>query len=363
MPVKNASNDDWRNDPITDRQRDLIEEKGFDAPNTKGEASDLISEILSREDKATESQIRRLEFYGIYGDFSKKEAMELIEKNKPLHDEDEYQEWKKIVCKIDPPIKPIQQPSETGAPSSTVKKDSPWIMGALRGLVYAFRIATGIFITILALAAFSESFFAFGMFLVSAFLAFPFLSKKLRWGFVAKWLIFAGCFFAATILFANSSNKKIAKVEIRHDPAGPVKDQGTIQTTPAAASSIQVDWNKYAEEFKKKLREDGGLVSKVNKIDVSMDNEKSSVKAVLSPEELNNFSKIGPLKKTIDVLLEGLVVLQVQFAKEKNLSIKGRFFAAYLHIAEDGILNPVRFKKLGMASYNPNTDSVDINYK
>ena len=363
MPAKNASNDDWRNDPITERQRDLIEEKGLDAPNTRGEASDLISEFLSREDKATEGQIRRLEFYGIYGDFSKKEAMNLIEKNKPLHDEDEYQEWKKIVCKIDNPIEPIQQTTETGAPSSTVKKNSHWIIGFLRGLVYAFRIAIGIFIIILALAAFSESFFAFGMFLVSAFLAFPFLSKKLKGGFVAKGLIFAVCFFAATILFANSSNKKNANVEIRNNPAGTVKDQATVQTTPAAAPATEVDWNKYAEEFKKKLRDDGGLVSKVNKIDVSMNSEKSSVKAVLSPEELNDFSKIGPLKKTIDVLLEGLVVLQVQFAKEKNLPTKNHFFAAHLHLAEEGILNPVRFKKLGMSSYNQNTDSVDIKYK
>ena len=100
MPEKNASNDDWRFDPITDRQRELIEEKGYEAPDTKGEASDLITEILRKEDGATEGQIRRLEFYGIYGDFSKKEASELIDKNKHLYDEDEYQAWKQNVAGI-----------------------------------------------------------------------------------------------------------------------------------------------------------------------------------------------------------------------------------------------------------------------
>ena len=206
MPLKNTTNNDWRDDPITERQRNLIEEKGFDAPNTKGEASDLISEILSKEDEATEGQIRRLEFYGIYGDFSKKEAMDLIEKNKPLHDEDEYQAWKKIVCKIDPPIEPIQQPSETGAPSSTVKKDSPWIMGTLRGFVYAFRIVIGIFITILALAAFSNSLIASALLLISAFLAFPFLSKKIKGAFVTKGVVCAGCFFVGVIFFGNAAS-------------------------------------------------------------------------------------------------------------------------------------------------------------
>ncbi len=97
MPAKNASNDDWRDEPITDRQKKLIEDKGYEAPDTKGEASDLITEILRKEDPATEGQIRRLEFYGIYGDFSKKEASELIEKNKPLHDEEEYQKHKKTL--------------------------------------------------------------------------------------------------------------------------------------------------------------------------------------------------------------------------------------------------------------------------
>lgn len=206
MPVKNASNDDWRDDPITDRQRNLIEDKGYKAPDTKGAASDLISEIIRKEDAATEGQIRRLEFYGIYGDFSKKEAMDLIEKNKPLHDEDEYQEWKKIVCKIDAPIEPIQQHSETIAPSSVGKKDSPWIMGILRGFVYAFRIAMGIFITILALAAFSNSLIASALLLISAFFAFPFLSKKIKGGFVTKGVVCAGCFFVGVIFFGNAAS-------------------------------------------------------------------------------------------------------------------------------------------------------------
>jgi hypothetical protein len=217
MPVKNASNDDWRNDPITERQRNLIEEKGYDAPNTKGEASDLISEILSKEDEATEGQIRRLEFYGIYGDFTKKEAMELIEKNKPLHDEDEYQEWKKIVCKIANPTEPIQQTTETIAPSSTVKKDSHWIMVFVRGLVYAFRIAIGILITILALAAFSKSIYAFALLLISAFLAFPFLSKKIISGFVTKGVVCAGCFFVGVIFFGNAASSTKPVTQKKND--------------------------------------------------------------------------------------------------------------------------------------------------
>lgn len=208
MPVKNASNNDWRDEPITDRQQKLIEDKGYEAPRTKGEASDLISEILRKEDGATEGQLRRLEFYGICGDFSKKEAMELIEKNKPLHDEDEYQEWKKIVCKIDAPIEPIQQHSETLATSSVGKKDSPWIMGILRGFVYAFRIAMGIFITILALAAFSNSLIASALLLISAFFAFPFLSKKIKGGFVTKGVVCAGCFLVGVIFFGNAASAK-----------------------------------------------------------------------------------------------------------------------------------------------------------
>lgn len=98
MAEKNASNDDWRFDPITDRQRELIEDKGYEAPDTKGEASDLITEILRKEDGATAGQVRRLEFYGIYGEFSKKEAAELIDKNKHLYDEGEYQDWKQNVA-------------------------------------------------------------------------------------------------------------------------------------------------------------------------------------------------------------------------------------------------------------------------
>jgi hypothetical protein len=195
MPKKYSLND-WRDEPITDRQQKLIEDKGYQAPDTKGEASDLITEILRKEDPATEGQIRRLTFYGICGDFSKKEAIELIEKNKPLHDEEQYQLWKKMVCKIDDDIKP---------PHKTRGKGSNLIMGFLNGFVYSVRIVIGIIITILAIATISKSLLGFAMFLICAFLAFPFLSKKFKGRFVAKGLIFAGCFFVGAICFVNAT--------------------------------------------------------------------------------------------------------------------------------------------------------------
>lgn len=194
MPKKYTLND-WRDEPITDRQQKLIEDKGYQVPDTKGEASDLITEILRKEDPATEGQIRRLKFYGICGDFSKKEAMDLIDQNKPLHDEEQYQLWKKVVCKIDNDIKP---------PQKTRGKGSSLLMGVLNGLVYSVRIVIGIFIAILAITTISKSLLGFAMFLISAFLAFPFLSKKFKGRFVAKGLIFAGCFFVGSICFVNA---------------------------------------------------------------------------------------------------------------------------------------------------------------
>ncbi len=62
----------------------------------------------------------------------------------------------------------------------------------------------------------------------------------------------------------------------------------------------------------------------------------------------------------VNLMLEGLVILQVQFSKEKNIPIAGRFFSAHLHLAEPGIAKDVRYRKLGFAYYNEHTDAVEI---
>lgn len=97
MPEKN----NWRDDAVTERQIDFLTQHGREIPETKGEASDIITEIMRGIDPATDGQKRRLEFYGIEGSFSKKEASAIIEKNKPLHDEEEYQSWKKVMSESD----------------------------------------------------------------------------------------------------------------------------------------------------------------------------------------------------------------------------------------------------------------------
>ena len=53
----------WREDPVSERQRDLIKSKGMKVPKTKGEASDLIGSILGTG--PSPRQIAKLKFLGI----------------------------------------------------------------------------------------------------------------------------------------------------------------------------------------------------------------------------------------------------------------------------------------------------------
>jgi hypothetical protein len=86
----------WEADPISDAQKRLLLSKHIPVSSdmTKGEASDLIGQIL---DGATEGQIRRLNFYGIDPDHvTKKEACILIDDYiaKNPDSENDYQRWK-----------------------------------------------------------------------------------------------------------------------------------------------------------------------------------------------------------------------------------------------------------------------------
>jgi len=53
----------WRDDPVTERQKDLIRSKGKRIPKTKGEASDLISSLLGTG--PSPRQIAKLKFLNI----------------------------------------------------------------------------------------------------------------------------------------------------------------------------------------------------------------------------------------------------------------------------------------------------------
>jgi hypothetical protein len=222
------------------------------------------------------------------------------------------------------------------------------------------QVLIGFSSLLLAFAAFPTSVPAGLLFLLAGCVALPFLSKKISGGPVLKAALCAAAFFSGTILFSNSLNREVSKADPSSDSSSLPVAQSTVQPTPTATPTPEVNWSQYAEEFKKELRDEGGLVSKINEIDVSIDKRNSSVKVILTPEELQVLAKIGPLKKTINVLLEGLVVLQVQFAKEKNLPIQGHFFSTHLHLAEPGIAHDRRYRKLGFAFYNEHTDSVEI---
>jgi hypothetical protein len=225
------------------------------------------------------------------------------------------------------------------------------------------RILIGLIFFILAIGAVQKSLFS-GVLLLGAFvIAIPFFSKKIKLGFIPKAAICAVCVFAGTVLFANSSNKEIAGAVKSQSAAGIVKENTKIPIQPLANPSPQIDWKKYTDEFQNEIRSDGGKLSKVKNIDFEMDEKGATTRIVMTPVELQEFTKLGPMKSVMEALLEGMVVLQVNFAKENNLPTKDRSFYVHLHLAEEGILNPVRFKKLAMASYNPNTDSVDIKFK
>jgi len=66
----------WRDDPVSERQRDFLESKGQVVPKTKGKASDLISSLLGTG--PTPRQVAKLKFLGIPWS-SKEEAYELLD--------------------------------------------------------------------------------------------------------------------------------------------------------------------------------------------------------------------------------------------------------------------------------------------
>lgn len=76
-PKKKTPSSNWRDDPITAKQKDFLKNNGKKPPKTKGEASDLIGVILGTH--ATPRQRAKLRFFGLLDTMSYDAAQDALD--------------------------------------------------------------------------------------------------------------------------------------------------------------------------------------------------------------------------------------------------------------------------------------------